>query len=43
MGERTKTIGLKMFIGSRISWSANAFREKIPQKNTPDSGVFFSS
>ena len=41
MGERIKTIGLKIFIGSCMPWSANAFREKIPQKNTPDSGVFF--
>ena len=40
MGERTKTIGLEMFIGSRILWSANAFREKIPQKIPQIVGYF---
>lgn len=40
MGERTKTIGLEIFIGSRIPWSANAFREKIPQKIPQIMGYF---
>ena len=43
MKERTKTIGLKMFIGSCIPWSANAFWEKIPQKIPQIVGYFFSS